>query len=216
MRHQVVYAAFPLGIFVGVLGVADEIILRHVFRHFPDVGVESGRLRSGEVGMDLGLLVFAKFGESRAVLVAAAEMLHAALLAVSRQFPAGLGVEDVVFLGKVSVLHPAHQRVLVVSEMKDLSVTIVPRLKVTGPHFHHVDVAVGHAHGACEDALGGLEYDLVFVLQGPHLFRKVRVLKFRDVCAHDLGSAGSFKINHQEFFLLFRRRGEKRRSDKQS
>ena len=164
MRHQVIDTAFPLGIFVGVLGVADEIILRHVFRHFPDVGVESGRLRSGEVGVYLGLLVFAKFGESRAVLVAAAEMLHAALLAVGRQFSAGLGVEDVVFLGRVGVLHPAHQGVLVVGEVEDLPIAVVAGLKISRPHFHHVDVAVSHAHGSGEDSLGGLEDDLVKIL----------------------------------------------------
>ena len=205
VRHEVVDAAFPFGILVGVLGIADKVILRHVFRHFPNVGVESGRLRGGKVGLDLGLLLFRQLGKSRAVLVAAAEMLHAALLAVGCQFPAGLGVEDVVFLGRVGVLHPANQCVLVIGEVEDLPVSVVAGLKIARPHFHHVDVAVSNAHGAGENSLGGLEYDLVFVLQGFDLFREIRVLKFRDVGSHDLGRAGGFEIHHQKTFLAFRR-----------
>ena len=58
VRHKVVDAAFSFGILVSVLGIANEVILRHVFRHFPDVGVESGRLRDGIVGLDLSLLIF--------------------------------------------------------------------------------------------------------------------------------------------------------------
>ena len=135
--------------------------------------------------MDLSLLLLAELGKRRAVLVAAAEILHAAVFRICCQLPAGLGVENVVFLGKIGVFHPAHQRVLVVSEMEDLPVTVVPRLKISGPHFHHVDVTVSYAHSAREDALGGFENDLVFVLQGPHLFREISVLKFGDVGAHD-------------------------------
>ena len=210
VRHKVVDAAFPFGILVGVLGVADEVILRHVFRNFPDVGVEGGRLRSGKVGLDLGLLLFRELAQRRAVLVAAAEMLHAALLAVGRQFSAGLGVEDVVFLGRVGVFHPAHQGVLVVGEVEDLPVAVVAGLKIARPHFHHVDVAVSHAHGAGEDPLGGLEYDLIPVLQGFDLFREIRVLKLRNVRSHDLHGAGRFEIHHQKFFLFFRRSCEKR------